>query len=103
MLRSPPTKFRSQYSIWFLLGIALLLVATAPAVAQTVVVAEGERFLPQPVKPGAKPGWQVLHQDQTYATQTFGGMWVTHGSLLGAAADVADAVATTKVNIPQAG
>jgi len=47
-----------------------------------IVVAEGERFQVQDGR-----GWSVRHQEQSYATQAFGGMWVTHGGLLGAPAE----------------
>ena len=83
-----------------LLGFCLVAILAGPsasALGQTVVVAEGERFQT------SDDGWRVLHQDQSYATQSFGAMWVTHGGLLGAAADVAGATATAKVNIPAAG
>lgn len=65
----------------------------------TVVVAEGERFKSD----DSENGWRVLHQEQSYATQAFGGMWVTHGGLIGAPADSVDAVATQRVTIPEAG
>ena len=87
----------------FLAVFTFLMAVSTGGLAQTVVVAEGEHFQPQPAKQNDAHGWQVLHQDDSYATQTFGAMWVTHGGLLGARADVADAVATSKVNIPEAG
>jgi hypothetical protein len=64
----------------------------------TVVVAEGERFEITDSK-----GWGVRHQDQSYASQSFGGMWVTHGGLLGAAADSVESVAVQQIQIPRAG
>ena len=42
-----------------------------------IAVAEGERF-----SPVGEEGWRVVGQDESYATQTFGAMWVTHGGLL---------------------
>ena len=67
------------------------------AVDPIVVVAEGERFQ---VK-GDDGGWQVQHQEQSYASQAFGGMWVTHGGLLGAPVDSVDSVAVQRVQIPE--
>ena len=56
----------------------LLVAATVAGLAGTlfaedepaVVVAEGENF-----KPVGDDGWAVLGQEQSYATQIFGGMW----------------------------
>lgn len=79
-----------------LIGLAASLPATLAA--RTVVVAEGEHF-----SVADSGGWQVEHQEQSYASQAFGGMWVTHGGLLGAPADSAGSVATQRVNIPVAG
>ena len=61
-----------------------------------VVVAEGERF-----SVADDAGWRVTHQDQSYATQAFGGMWATHGGLLGASVDSAGSVAVSRVRIPE--
>jgi len=80
-----------------LLAIGVLVGIASAEQAPVVVVAEGETFAPQ------GDGWRVVHQDESYATQSFGGMWATHGGLLGAAADVSGAVAATDVNIPEAG
>src|SRR4051794_7959333 len=74
-------------------GIAL----TAPLRAE-VVVAEGEQFKPQGTN-----GWRVTPQDESYASHTYGGMWVTNGGLIGAPADSNGAVATQMVQIPAAG
>jgi len=65
--------------------------------AAEVVVAEGEFFKPQ------GPGWAVTPMDESYASHSYGGMWLTHGACLGAAADGQDAVAVQKVTIPAAG
>ncbi|WP_145053909.1 type 1 glutamine amidotransferase family protein [Lignipirellula cremea] len=77
----------------------LPLAAQEPAPAPVVVVAEGERFQPA----AGEAGWQVMHQDQSYATQNFGAMWVTHGGLVGAPAASKEAVAVQKVTIPANG
>jgi hypothetical protein len=76
--------------------LALLLLAV-PAAAHHVVVAEGERFTPQ------GKGWKATAQDDSYASHTYGGMWMTHGGCLGAPADSDGAVAVQAVTIPTAG
>ena len=78
---------------WAVLALAATLVR-----AQTVVVAEGERFEPKDNK-----GWKVLHQDQTYASHAYGGMWVTFGGLLGAPADSVGSVAVQEISVPEDG
>src|SRR4051812_31975704 len=73
------------------------LLLTAPARAD-VIVAEGEQFKPLDAR-----GWKVTHQDDSYGSHTYGGMWMTHGGCLGAPADSADSVATQTVAVPRAG
>ncbi|MGD0090927.1 MAG: beta-galactosidase trimerization domain-containing protein [Planctomycetota bacterium] len=68
------------------------------APAPTVVVAEGEAF-----KPLDDKGWKVTFQDDSYASHTYGGMWVTNGGLLGAPAESEGSVAVQAVNVPAAG
>jgi len=92
---------------WFL-GIVMLAVLLtagwvfaqpAPPPAQpAIVVAEGEQFKVQDNK-----GWKVTGQDDSFASHTYGGMWVSNGGLLGAPADSVDSVATTTVTIPEGG
>ncbi|MBY0229693.1 MAG: beta-galactosidase trimerization domain-containing protein [Gemmataceae bacterium] len=72
----------------------LLLLLAAPV----VIVAEGERFVPQD-----KKGWKATPQDDTYGSHTYGGMWMSQGGCLGAAADSDGSVATSEVAIPEAG
>jgi hypothetical protein len=85
-------------------AIVCAIFVWSPVAAQekaeppSVVVAEGERFTLKD-----ELGWEVRHQEQSYATQAFGGMWVTHGGLLGAPADSVDSVAIQRVTIPAAG
>src|SRR5437763_1187689 len=74
---------------------ALLLAATSRA---EVIIAEGERFTPQDDK-----GWKLTHQNDTYGSHTYGGMWMTHGACLGAPAGSVGSVATQTVQIPAAG
>src|SRR5215213_8008073 len=78
--------------------LVALLAATSAHAAPTVVVAEGERFTPLD-----KKGWKVTSQDDSYASHTYGGMWMTHGGCLGAPADSDGSVATHSVTIPEAG
>src|SRR5262245_18013062 len=73
--------------------VPLLLLA-----APVVIVAEGERFRPLDPK-----GWKATHQDDTYGSHTYGGMWMSQGGCLGAPADSENSVATMTVSIPAAG
>ena len=79
----------------WLLMIIMFTAATCHGEDPTIVVAEGERFQPRDDQ-----GWQILHQDQSYATQTFGGMWVTHGGLVGASRERQNVTAVQQVQIP---
>lgn len=85
--------------ILWLLTLGLLCCRLAAAAGPVVVVAEGERFT---VK-GDDGGWSVRHQDQSYATQAFGGMWATHGGLLGAPSSSVNSTAVQRVEVPEAG
>ncbi|MFN4260552.1 MAG: beta-galactosidase trimerization domain-containing protein [Gemmataceae bacterium] len=82
---------------WFMFVGTILLSAVGAARGE-IIVAEGEQFQPQDDK-----GWKVIHQQDSFASHTYGGMWVTHGGLLGAAADSVDSVAAQKINVPAAG
>src|SRR5262245_59356353 len=77
---------------WFVL---LLGVASLRA---EIIVVEGESFAPQD-----KKGWKVTHQDDSYGSHTYGGMWTSQGGLLGATAESVDSVATRTINVKQAG
>ncbi len=77
-----------------LLAFLLLL----PSARGEIVIAEGEKFTPA----GAR-GWKVTHQDDSYGSHTYGGMWMTHGACLGAPADSVGAVASLVVPVPKAG
>lgn len=83
------------------LRTSLVLVACLAGAARLrgadLVVAEGERFTPQ------GKGWAVTPMDESYASHSYGGMWLTHGACLGAAADGKDEVAVHAVTIPAAG
>ena len=80
-----------------LIVMAAWLVATAAIQAAEVVVAEGEFFQPH------GEGWAVTPMDDSYASHSYGGMWLTQGGCLGAAADTEDEVAVQTVMIPAAG
>jgi hypothetical protein len=63
-----------------------------------LIVAEGEFFRLQGQK-----GWQVVHQDDSYASHTYGGMWVMNGGLLGAPLGDEGSVAIRKINVTTPG
>jgi hypothetical protein len=75
--------------------LGLLLVDAARA---EVIIAEGEGF-----KPLDNKGWQRTHQNDTYGSHTYGGMWMTHGACLGAPADSVDSAATQTVTVQAPG
>jgi hypothetical protein len=56
----------------------LLLVQSSRA---DILILEGESFTPQDDK-----GWKLTHQNDSYGSHTYGGMWMTHGACLGAPA-----------------
>ena len=84
-------------------SVILLFLLPTPVRGQeekpdpTIVLAEGERFLTN------KSDWTVCSQSDSYADQTFGGMWSTHGGLLRAPAESANSTAVQTVKIPEAG
>ncbi len=86
---------RSALGLGFV--IAVMMMTSVTAKAADVVVAEGECFRPQGV------GWSVTGMDDSYASHSYGGMWLSQGGCLGAAADSADATATQSVTIPTGG
>jgi len=62
------------------------------------VIVEAERFTP--VETG---GWQRVQQEHSFASGTFGGMWVSQGACLGAPPDSMNHSATQTVAIPESG
>jgi len=80
-----------------LMAMAAWMASAPGSRAAEVVVAEGEFFQPQ------GKGWAVTPMDDSYASHSYGGMWLTHGAVLGAAADTKDEVAVQAVTIPAAG
>ena len=77
--------------------IAVLLGFAAPLHAETIVV-EGEQFKPLDAK-----GWKVTHQNDSYGSHTYGGMWMSQGACLGAPADAVDSVAVYPIDAAKAG
>lgn len=63
-----------------------------------LIVAEGEFFRLQD-----KNGWAVVHQDDSYGSHSYGGMWQMNGGLLGAPAGSDGSVAVRKINVTRAG
>ena len=78
------------------LAVASTWIAPGPSCSAEFVVAEGEQF-----QSLDNHGWQVTHQDDSWASHTSGGMWSTHGALLGAPADSVGSVAAQTVTIPR--
>ncbi|HVK13547.1 MAG TPA: hypothetical protein VM597_32670, partial [Gemmataceae bacterium] len=76
----------------------LALLAVLPSARANLVIAEGEKFTPADTK-----GWKVTHQNDSYGSHTYGGMWMTHGACLGAQADSVGAVASQTIAVPKAG
>src|SRR5262249_39193306 len=85
-----------------LLQVFLLATLAARLLAHggraEVIVAEGESFKALDAK-----GWKATHQQDSYGSHTYGGMWMTHGGCLGAPADSVDSVATQTVTIATTG
>jgi hypothetical protein len=78
-------------------AVAFLLMSVSLVQAEILIV-EGESFTPV-----AGKGWKVTHQQDSYGSHTYGGMWMTHGGCLGAAADSVDAVATRTIAVKEGG
>lgn len=78
-------------------AIALVWIANCAA-GPDIVIAEGEKFRPLDDK-----GWKVTHQQDSYGSHTYGGVWMTHGGCLGAPAESEGSVASQVVSIPVAG
>ncbi|MSQ95605.1 MAG: hypothetical protein EXR98_13740 [Gemmataceae bacterium] len=78
---------------------AFLLFLTAPTLVNAeIIIAEGESFTPLD-----KKGWKVTHQQDSYGSHTYGGMWMTHGGCLGAPADSVDSIAKKTITIKDGG
>ncbi|MFO0825207.1 MAG: hypothetical protein U0792_19160 [Gemmataceae bacterium] len=76
-----------------------ILLLSLPVLARgEIIIAEGEAFTPADAK-----GWKVTHQQDSYGSHTYGGMWMTHGGCLGAPADSVDSVASQTVTVKEGG
>lgn len=73
----------------------LLLPSTLRA---EIIVAEGESFVPLD-----KNGWRIAHQQESYGSHTYGGMWMSHGGCLLAPAESKGSAAEKKIAVPAAG
>lgn len=80
-----------------LLSLASFLLLTTMTRAEIIIV-EGESFTPLD-----KKGWKVTHQQDSYGSHTYGGMWMTHGGCLGAPADSVDSVAKKSILVKEGG
>jgi hypothetical protein len=79
-------------------ALALPFILLPDASAEETVIAEGEKF-----RTLDKYGWKITPQDESWASHTYGGMWSSHGGLLGAPADSVNSVAVQAVTIPADG
>lgn len=82
-------------------GRLMLASATTggrPTALPTLIVAEGEKFNVRDSR-----GWKLTPQDESWASHSYGGMWSTHGALIGAPANSSRSVATQTVDVPAAG
>ncbi len=70
----------------------------APPLRAEVIIAEGESFQVQDDR-----GWRVTHQNDSYGSHTYGGMWMTHGACLGAPADSAGSLALRRITVKDGG
>jgi hypothetical protein len=81
----------------FSISCGLLVVLCAAARAE-VIVAEGESFKVLDAK-----GWKVTHQQDSYASHTYGGAWMSQGGCLGAPADSVDSIAKRTITVMDGG
>jgi hypothetical protein len=80
------------------LSILAVWLLASLSIRAEIIVAEGEAFQPQDQK-----GWKLTHQNHTYGSHTYGGMWMTHGACLGAPADSVGSVAVHPITVAKAG
>lgn len=76
----------------------LILLAARGVSRAEIIIAEGETFIPLDGK-----GWKVTHQQDSYGSHTYGGMWMTHGGCLAAPADSVGSVAMRKISVKDGG
>ncbi|OGV62298.1 MAG: hypothetical protein A2498_00115 [Lentisphaerae bacterium RIFOXYC12_FULL_60_16] len=87
-----------RFTISSIVLAGLLLTITVRAQEPVIIIAEGETFTVKDDK-----GWKVTHQDDSYASHTYGGMWVSQGGLMGAPADSEGSIAVRTIQVPAAG
>jgi hypothetical protein len=73
-------------------------LALPHAACADIIVAEGESFKVQDDK-----GWRVTHQNDSYGSHTYGGMWMSQGGCLGAPADKSGSVALRRITVKDGG
>lgn len=78
--------------------LVLILFLLPTALQAEIIVAEGERF-----KPKEANGWKATHQQDTYGSHTYGGMWMSQGGSLGISATAEGASATHPITVEKAG
>ncbi|MBI1830084.1 MAG: hypothetical protein HYR84_01375, partial [Planctomycetes bacterium] len=76
----------------------VVFATCVPWVRAEIIIAEGESFTPLD-----KKGWKVTHQQDSYASHTYGGAWMTHGGCLGAPADSVDSIAERTITVKDGG
>lgn len=81
-----------------ILSATLCMFFLTQCLRAEIIIAEGESFTPLD-----KKGWKVTHQQDSYGSHTYGGMWMTHGGCLGAPADSVDSIATKTIAVKEAG
>lgn len=80
------------------IGFALAICLLPVSLRAEIIVAEGESFTPLD-----KNGWRVANQNESYGSHTYGGMWMTHGGCLLAAAESKGSIAEKKIAVLTAG
>src|SRR5438477_5602693 len=78
--------------------IVVVFLFFATCAHAEIIIAEGESFTPLD-----KKGWKVTHQQDSYGSHTYGGMWMTHGGCLGAPSDSVDSFAKKSITVKDGG
>ncbi|MBI2803441.1 MAG: hypothetical protein HYX68_00475 [Planctomycetes bacterium] len=76
----------------------ITFISMAALARAEIIIAEGESFTPLD-----KKGWKITHQQDSYGSHTYGGMWMSQGGCLGAPADSAGAIAKRTIVIKDGG
>lgn len=83
-----------KHVVW----VSVFFLTFPDFVCAEIIIAEGESFTPLD-----KKGWKVTHQQDSYASHTYGGAWMSQGGCLGAPADSVDSVAKKSINVKDGG